>query len=149
VNAFSKHDDDRAIVDLTLDHAGMSVADLERSAQFYTDVFGFDVEESFAIPNTAVTGRVLIHPNGARIELFHQIDSEPRPTGHPIVSTLERGWFQVAFRVTDTQAVFAQVVASGATPVKEPFVAPDGRSTVAFVGDPDGHLIELIQRNVA
>jgi lactoylglutathione lyase len=142
-------DSDRVTVGLILDHAGMSVADLERSARFYTDVFGFDVEECFAIPNTAVTGRVLIHPNGARIELFHRADSELRPTGHPIESTLERGWFQVAFRVADTRSVFAQVVAAGATPVKEPFLAPDGRSTVAFVGDPDGHLIELIQRDVA
>jgi predicted enzyme related to lactoylglutathione lyase len=42
--------------------------------------------------------------------------------------------------------VFGRVVAAGATAVKEPFVAPDGLSTVAFIGDPDGNLIELIQR---
>jgi lactoylglutathione lyase len=136
----------RVVVNLTLDHGGMSVADIGRSTHFYTEVFGFAVEESFAIPNTPVTGRVLIHPGGARIELFRRDDSQPRATGHPVESTLDQGWFQIAFRVDDTRSVFSRIVAGGANPVKEPFVAPDGRSTVAFVGDPDGNLIELIQR---
>lgn len=134
-------------VQLTLDHAGMSVADLGRSTTFYTDVFGFAVEEHFAIPNTEIRGAVLIHPSGARIELFHRADSRSRPPGHPIESTIEQGWFQTAFRVENVTEVFGRVVAAGAASVKEPFVAPDGRSKVAFIGDPDGNLIELIQRN--
>lgn len=133
-------------VDLILDHAGMCVADLGYSTTFYIDVFGFAVEERFAIPNTDVRGAVLIHPSGARIELFHRPGSRPRATGHPVESTQEQGWFQTAFRVADVPHVYRRVVAAGATAVKEPFVAPDGRSTVAFVGDPDGNLIELIQR---
>jgi lactoylglutathione lyase len=137
------------LIHLTLDHAGMSVEDLGRSTRFYVDVFGFAVEEHFAIPNTDVRGAVLIHPSGARIELFHRPGSRPRPTGHPIESTREQGWFQTAFRVTDVPDVFGRVVAAGASAVKEPFVAPDERSCVAFVGDPDGNLIELIQRVVA
>jgi lactoylglutathione lyase len=135
------------VVALTLDHAGMSVADLDRSTSFYIDVFGFAVEERFAIPNSDVRGAVLIHPHGARIELFHRPGSSPRPTGHPTESTREQGWFQTAFRVANVPDVFMRVVAAGATAVKEPFVAPDGRSTVAFIGDPDGNLIELIQRD--
>lgn len=135
------------VVELTLDHAGTSVEDLDRSTSFYVDVFGFSVEERFVIPNTDVRGAVLLHPGGARIELFHRPASRPRPIGHPIESTSEQGWFQTAFRVTDVPDVFGRVVAAGASAVKEPFVAPDGRSTVAFIGDPDGNLIELIQRD--
>lgn len=134
------------VLHLTLDHVGVSVADLDRSTSFYTDVFGFSVEEHFAIPNTDVRGAVLIHPNGARIELFHRVGSRPRPVGHPIESTSEQGWFQTAFRVADVPEVFRRVVGAGAAPVKAPFIAPDGQSTVAFIGDPDGNLIELIQR---
>ena len=135
------------LVHLTLDHAGASVADLDHSTRFYVEVFGFSVEEQFAIPNSDVRGAVLIHPGGARIELFHRAGSRPRPTGHPIESTSHQGWFQTAFRVADLPDVFRQVVAAGASSVKEPFVAPDGRSQVAFIGDPDGNLIELIQRD--
>ena len=136
-----------SLVQLTLDHAGTSVADLDRSTRFYVEVFGFSVEERFAIPNSDVRGAVLVHPGGARIELFHRPGSRPRPTGHPIESTSDQGWFQTAFRVADVADVFSRVVAAGASAVKEPFVAPDGRSHVAFVGDPDGNLIELIRRD--
>ena len=134
---------------LQLDHAGASVADLGRSMRFYTSVMGFAVEEEFRIPNTPVRGAVMRHPGGARIELFHRADSQAAAPGHPIDSTLQRGWFQLAFAVPDVQAAFAQVVAAGAGAVKPPFRAPDGRSWVAFIGDPDGNLIELIQRGVA
>lgn len=67
--------------------------------------------------------------------------------GHPTKSTKQQGWFQLAFRVADLKATFDEVVAGGATAVKLPFTAPDGRSQVAFIGDPDGNLIELIQRS--
>lgn len=129
-----------------LDHAGASVGDLERSIQFYRDVFGFVVDETFAIPGTAVRGAVLVNAGGARVELFHREGSRAAPPGHPIDSTLQQGWFQLAFAVHDVAAVFERVVDAGATAVKPPFVAPDGRCRVAFVGDPDGNLIELIQR---
>lgn len=131
---------------LTLDHGGTSVGDLDVSTRFYVDVLGFAVEEEFSIPNTPVRGVVLSNHGGARVELFHRADSAASPVGHPIASTLRQGWFQLAFCVSDVKLAFAQVKAAGASVVKEPFCAPDGRSWVAFIGDPDGNLIELIQR---
>jgi glyoxylase I family protein len=135
-----------APLSLALDHAGASVGDLDRSIRFYRDVFGFAVDERFAIPGTAVRGAVLVNGGGARVELFHREGSQAAPPGHPIDSTLQQGWFQLAFAVPDVSAAFSRVVDAGATVVKPPFLAPDGRCRVAFVGDPDGHLIELIQR---
>ena len=131
---------------LTLDHAGVSVDDIARSTRFYRDVLGFEVEEEFQIPGTSVRGAVLVNRGGARVELFHRDDSQRAPAGHPIESTQQQGWFQIAFCVTDVATVFDRVVEAGASPVKEPFVAPDGHTHVAFIGDPDGNLIELIQR---
>ena len=129
-----------------LDHAGTSVGDLDRSIAFYTDVFGFDVVERFAIPATAVRGAVLVNPGGARVELFHRDDSDPITIVDPIEATQRQGWFQLAFAVHDVRSVYEQVVAAGAAPVKPPFVAPDGATIVAFVSDPDGNLLELISR---
>lgn len=133
----------------SLDHAGASVADLERSIRFYCDALGFAVEEQFRIPSAPVQGAVLHHTGGARIELFHREGSLAGPAGDPIESTRWQGWFQVALGVADVRAAFAQVVGRGAVAVKAPFLAPDGRAWVAFVGDPDGNLIELIQRGDA
>lgn len=133
--------------DLTIDHGGVSVADLDVSRRFYTEVLGFDQEEQFAIPNTPITGVVLINANGSRVELFCRQGSQPGEAGHPTDSTKHQGWFQLAFRVKDVVSLFDRVVAAGAKPVKAPFTAPDGRSKVAFIGDPDGNLIELIQRS--
>lgn len=131
---------------LALDHAGASVGNLERSIAFYTGVFGFVVDETFAIPGSPVRGAVLVNAGGARVELFHREGSLAAPPGHPIDSTLQQGWFQLAFSVADADLAFERVVAAGASAVKPPFRAPDGRCRVAFVGDPDGNLIELIQR---
>lgn len=135
------------MIELTLDHGGVSVADLDVSRTFYTQVLGFTLEEEFRIPNTPIRGAVLINATGSRVELFCREGSEVGLPGHPTESTKQQGWFQLAFRVADLKATFDEVVAGGATAVKLPFTAPDGRSQVAFIGDPDGNLIELIQRS--
>lgn len=133
-------------LDLDLDHAGTSVADLARSLRFFGGAFGFGIEETFSIPATDVRGAVLRHPSGARIELFHDPESVATPPGDPVGSARRRGWFQVAFRVRDLDAAYDRAINAGGDAVRPPFLAPDGRSTVAFLRDPDGNLIELIQR---
>ena len=131
---------------LRIDHAGASVANLEASTRFYCEVLGFAVEEHFQIPSTPVRGAVLINAVGTRVELFCRPGSLASPSGDPIESTRQQGWFQLAFAVDDLAATYSQVLVRGARPVKPPFCAPDGRAQVAFIADPDGHLIELIQR---
>jgi catechol 2,3-dioxygenase-like lactoylglutathione lyase family enzyme len=106
---------------LGFDHAGLSVSDLERSHQFYADVFGFN--------------------------LFAQRGSQPRKRLDPTVGAMQRGWFQFALSTKDIKASYARVVAAGAAPLMPPRVAPDGRTLCAFVGDPDGNLVEQLQRS--
>ena len=136
----------RAVVD----HAGVSVADLERSERFWREVIGFDtVEDRFAFPDHDLKGVVLVNPQGARVELFERQGSEPTGPHHQIESTRRQGWFQFALAVPDLDQTFAAVVAAGAEPSLPPTTAPDGVSLVAFVRDPDGHLIEFLQRPIA
>ena len=133
---------------LRFDHAGLSVADLERSHRFYADVLGFDaVEDEFTLPAHEIRGRVLVNPAGVRIELFERRGSLPIRRGHPTEGALQQGWFQFALATQDIEASFTRIVAAGATPLMAPRIAPDGRSRVAFVGDPDGNMVELLQRN--
>ena len=135
------------IEQLHFDHVGLSVADLERSHRFYAAGFWFDhVEDEFVMPQREIRGRVLVNGAGARIELFERRGSVPFRRGSPTEDTLQQGWFQVAFATPDVQATFERVVAAGARPLMQPRLAPDGRARVAFVADPDGNLVELLQR---
>jgi catechol 2,3-dioxygenase-like lactoylglutathione lyase family enzyme len=133
----------RAVVD----HAGISVADLDRSERFWREVLGFGtVEDRFAFPEYDLRGVVLVNPQGARVELFERKGSVPTGPHHQIESTRRQGWFQFALAVPDLVGTFAAVVAAGAEPSLPPTTAPDGESLVAFVRDPDGNLVEFLQR---
>lgn len=133
--------------DLAIDHVGTSVADLDRSQAFYDAALGFSiVEDRFTLAAHNLRGVVLRNRAGARLELFEKADSIPVRAVDPIAAAALHGWFQLAFATPDVPGQFERIVASGATPVRAPFIAPDGRTTVAFVADPDGNLIELIER---
>lgn len=133
---------------MPIDHAGTSVADLDRAEAFFAAVFGFTtVEDRFALPHADLRGVVLRNGAGARIELFEKRGSVPVRPVDPIAGAGLHGWFQLAFSARDVPAQYQRVVAAGATPIKPPFIAPDGKTTVAFVADPDGNLIELIERS--
>ena len=130
-----------------VDHAGVSVADLERSEGFWREVLGFEmVEDRFAFPEHDLRGVVLVNVQGARVELFERRDSVPTGPHHQIESTRRQGWFQFALAVPDIEATFAAVTSAGAEPTLPPTTAPDGVTLVAFVRDPDGNLVEFLQR---
>ncbi len=55
-----------------------------------------------------------------------------------------------AFVVDDVEQVYEQVVEAGGTAVRAPALLQGiGPSKIAFVADPDGNQIELIERNAA
>jgi catechol 2,3-dioxygenase-like lactoylglutathione lyase family enzyme len=134
---------------MSFDHVGLSVASLDVSRRFYGEVLGFrTVEDCFALPAHEIKGLILLNGQGVRIELFQREGSQPGRTGHPTEGALTQGYFQFALSVTDIHATFARVVAAGAKPVLSPRIAPDGRALFAFIADPDGNLVEFLQRPV-
>jgi lactoylglutathione lyase len=115
--------------------------------KFYADVLGFDiVEDRFEFAEHELRGLVLRNAQGTRVELFCRENSVPTGPHHQLDSTKVQGWFQFALTVPDIEATFAAVVAAGAVPSLPPSTAPDGISKVAFVRDPDGNLVEFLQR---
>jgi catechol 2,3-dioxygenase-like lactoylglutathione lyase family enzyme len=138
---------DASTLQAVVDHAGVSVGSLAVTEPFYREVLGFDrVEDRFEFPQHGLKGVVLLNPQGARVELFEREGSVPTGPHHQIESTRRQGWFQFALTVPDIEATFAAVVAAGAEPSLAPTTAPDGISRVAFVRDPDGNLVEFLQR---
>lgn len=133
---------------VTLDHVGIAVASLARPRRFYADVLGFStVEDAFTLPAAGIRGLVLVNGAGARVELFERRDCLTASTGHPTERTRQTGLFHFAVAVADACAAFARTTGAGASVVMAPQVAPDGQCVIAFVGDPDGNLIELVERH--
>jgi catechol 2,3-dioxygenase-like lactoylglutathione lyase family enzyme len=132
---------------LPLDHVGLSVSDLALAAAFYGRLFAFDeVEETFALPQHGLRGMVLRNPGGFRLELFEKIGARRVRASDPVAAAEGLGWFQIAFRVADLAQAYEKAIAAGGQAVRPPFIAPDGKTPVAFIADPDGNLIELIER---
>ena len=143
---------------LGIDHAGITVSDLDRSIAFYRDVLGLEVLVVFE-RSSADIGRVVGYPDArlrigflrapgdsARLELLQYLT----PTGTPqSYETRNPGTGHVCFRVTDIHAVYRQVVAAGLEvrsdgPV-EITEGPNRGLLALYFRDPDGYTIELHQ----
>lgn len=115
------------------------VADCERSARFY-ESFGF--EETFRTSAEApVKIEMALGGFGLGLALpgpaaeSHGLD--PVTSGHRACLT---------FWTDDVEAAYAEALAAGATDHAGPHPFLDGRLRVAFVEDPDGHPIQLVER---
>jgi lactoylglutathione lyase len=132
-----------------LDHVGLAVADLAAEAAWFCDVFGLVRELALRVEALDLSIEMLIHPgHGYRVELLHRPGSEPfRKPDNPAEAARHRGYGHVAFDVTDLDAAYERAVARGARPVMPPCPSPEPGVRMAFVADPEGNLIELLQRS--
>jgi glyoxylase I family protein len=132
---------------LSFDHAGLSVADLEAALRFYDDAFGLVAEFSFELGAHGIRGVMLRHEAGHRLELFERPGSSAGLQGvTPIEALATRGFGHIAFAARDIDGPFARAVAAGAQPVIEPRPSPEPGVRFAFLADPEGNLVELVER---
>jgi lactoylglutathione lyase len=132
---------------IALDHAGLTVADLDASADFYDRAFGFVAEHAFALGVDGIRGVMLRHPAGARLELFERPGSIDGPQGHSPIETIAfRGYGHFALAAPDLDAVFARAVDAGAVAKVPPSPSPEPGVRFAFLADPEGNLVELVGR---
>jgi len=112
--------------------------DIETMKTFYRDVMGFEVIENLG-------NYVELASEGVRFAIcMRQVLLES--TEHPSYGVIPRGHsFELAFPVgspDDVDRVYREIVAKGATPVKEPEMMPWMRKT-AFIADPDDNIHEI------
>jgi lactoylglutathione lyase len=132
---------------VAFDHVGLSVADLAGSTSFYARAFGFAPEFEFALAPHPIRGVVLVHPSGARLELFEHAGSQAGIQGaRPIEALATRGYGHFALRAPDIEPVFRGALAAGARAVREPSPSPEPGVRFAFLADPEGNLVELVER---
>lgn len=139
----------------SLSHVGICVSDLERSASFYRDGLGFrelhrmQIEGGDAATLLGVPGVRLevayLERDGTVIELLHypepghEVGDVPRPMNRV-------GLTHLSLRVGDFDAVVAAIEAAGGALLPETATRrPEYGMSVAFVTDPDGLRIELLE----
>ena len=132
---------------IDLDHVGLSVADLDAAERFYSTAFGFTRQIAFELSPHPIRGLMLTHPSGSRLELFEHASSVPGPpTASPIEAHATRGYNHFALVAPEIDALFAAALDAGARPVIEPRESPERGVRFAFLADPEGNLVELVER---
>lgn len=132
----------------TLDHVGLSVADLDAQRDWYAAALGLEALEPGGVAEIGL--RVVFLVDSARtwaLELLHRPGSAPglRAASAP-EAVLTQGFGHICLRVEDVDATFAGLVAAGAAPVMAPGASPVSGVRMAFVADPEGNLIEMLDR---
>jgi catechol 2,3-dioxygenase-like lactoylglutathione lyase family enzyme len=134
---------------MRLDHVGLTVADLDAMTRWYCAAFGLDVEFEFALAHVAFRGAVL-RGAGYRIELLHRDGSVPGlQAANPVEAALTRGFGHIAFDVPDVDASYRTLLDAGAAERMSPRPSPEPGVRMAYVADPEGNLVELLDRTAA
>ncbi|MBX3195690.1 MAG: VOC family protein [Microbacteriaceae bacterium] len=130
-----------------LDHVGLSVASLDAQTAWYSTAFGFGTALPFEVAVAGLRGVFLLGPDGVALELLERAGSTHPPVATtPPDALLTQGWGHVCFRVEDVDRTFQHLVDAGAGVVSPPAPAPEPGVRFAFLTDPEGNLIELLDR---
>jgi lactoylglutathione lyase len=122
-------------------HTMLRVGDLQRSIDFYTRVLGMQLLRTSDNPEYKYTLAFVgyaANPEQAEIELTYNWG----------VSSYEPGtaFGHIALGMPDVYAACEKIRAAGGNVTREAGPVKGGSTVIAFVTDPDGYKIELIQR---
>ena len=125
-------------------HTMLRVGDLERSVAFYTGVLGMRVLRTTDRPDQRYTLAFV----GYGDETEHAVLELTYNYG---VDRYELGtaYGHVAIEVDDAKRACDEVRARGGTVTRDAGPVKGGTTVIAFVQDPDGYKIELIERKPA
>jgi len=125
-------------------HTSIRTSNMDRSIDFYTRLMGLQLLSRREIPQNDAAIAFLQDPDrkGAKLELtfyrkqkkFIQAEYEDRLFDH------------LAFEVKDMKKTISKVRSEKVTVTDEPFKLGAAGPLIAFIEDPDGTLIELIER---
>ena len=122
-------------------HTMLRVIDLDRSLDFYTGVLGMKLLRRTDYPDGKFTLAFLGYTDeksGAVIELTHNWGIESYQLGN--------AYGHIAIEVENAYAACDNIKQRGGKVVREAGPMIHGSTVIAFVEDPDGYKIELIQR---
>ncbi|MCS0414935.1 lactoylglutathione lyase [Vibrio diabolicus] len=121
-------------------HTMIRVVDLDKSIEFYTKILGMSVLDRFENQEYRYS-LVFVgspdQPGGATIELTYNWDIGSYDLGN--------AFGHMALGCEDIYAACEKIKALGGNVTREPGPMKGGETHIAFIKDPDGYPIELIQ----
>lgn len=123
-------------------HTMLRVGNLQRSIDFYTKVLGMTLLRQSDNPEYKYTLAFLGYggnPEHTELELTYNYGVEQYDIG--------TAYGHIAIAVPDAHAACEAVKARGGNVTREAGPVKGGKTIIAFVQDPDGYKIELIQRS--
>ena len=123
-------------------HTMLRVGDLQRSIDFYTRVLGMKLLRTTDRPEQKYTLAFLgfaANPEQAEIELTYNYGVERYEHG--------TAFGHIALGVDDARAACERIRAAGGRVTRDAGPVAGGSTVIAFVEDPDGYKIELIERD--
>ena len=122
-------------------HTMLRVGDLQRSIDFYTKVLGMKLLRTSDNPEYKYTLAFLgygSNPEHAELELTYNYGVENYDMG--------TAYGHIAISADDIYKTCEQVRAAGGNITREPGPVKGGSTVIAFITDPDGYKVELIER---
>jgi lactoylglutathione lyase len=122
-------------------HTMLRVGNLQRSIDFYTKVLGMKLLRTTDRPEQQYTLAFVgygSNPDHAEIELTYNYGVDHYELG--------TAYGHIAIAVEDAAATCAAVKAQGGNVTREAGPVKGGSTVIAFIQDPDGYKIELIER---
>ena len=125
-------------------HTMLRVGDLQRSIDFYTQVLGMNLLRTPDRPEQKYTLAFVgygTNPEHAELELTYNYGIDHYDLG--------TAYGHIAIAVEDARKACDKVKAQGGKVTREAGPVKGGTTVIAFVEDPDGYKIELIERKSA
>jgi len=130
-----------------LDHVGLSVGDLEAQAAWYQEVLGLSASIRIDVAAAGLRIAFVQSEEGVAIELLERAGSVHPPSPETLGdAVLTQGFGHICLRVDDVEAMYARILAAGGRGVLAPSPAPEPGVTMCYTADPEGNLIELLDR---
>ena len=118
-------------------HTCYRITDIDRSVEFY-EKLGFEELRRMPIRDEAVNVFMGLPGDGDRLELTHNFGVDSYELG--------TGYNHIAITAEDLDATLGRLEDQGIEPERPKYQVREGGSFIAFVRDPDGYRVELIER---
>jgi len=121
-------------------HTMLRVGNLERSIKFYTEILGMKLLRQKEYPEGKFTLAFLGYGDekeNTALELTYNWDTDHYDMGN--------GFGHLAIEVDDVYEAAEKIRQQGGTIIREPGPMNAGTTILAFVADPDGYEIELLE----
>ena len=125
---------------LRIAHASITVKDMEQSLKFYCETLGLKLSRRSKIPENRAEIAFVEGEGGSNLalELTYWLDKKEWSDGDQLD--------HIAFLVNDVQSAVEEYRRKGVEIAKEPYTLQGSNSRIAFIKDPNGIWLELIER---